>query len=264
VPKAILIAGPTASGKSAAAVHLATNLPGTVINADSMQVYRELAILTARPSEADLACAPHRLYGIVGAGEAYSVGRWLEDAARALREAEGDGRMPILVGGTGLYFKALLEGLSHVPPADADVRAYWRAQAAKRPASELHAILGTPGCRFISLQYGDCAAEIEEARRAGTVLQHWQQAIDDYDETAALCMALDLTVSVCTAVIHLNGALGHPVWVMVPSVPEWRYGRSGESMPWYPSARLFRQRVEGPWDEVFARVASELARRASA
>jgi len=131
VPKAILIAGPTASGKSAAAVHLATNLPGTVINADSMQVYRELAILTARPSEADLACAPHRLYGIVGAGEAYSVGRWLEDAARALREAEGEGRMPILVGGTGLYFKALIEGLAPIPDVPPEIREYWRAQAEK-------------------------------------------------------------------------------------------------------------------------------------
>jgi hypothetical protein len=128
---------------------------------------------------------------------------------------------------------------------------------------ELHAILGTPGCRFVSLQYGDCAAEIEEARREGVALQHWQEAIDDYDETAALCMALDLTVSVCTAVIHLNGALGRTVWVMVPSVPEWRYGRSGDTMPWYPSARLLRQRVEGPWEEVFARVANELALRAS-
>jgi tRNA dimethylallyltransferase len=131
VPKAILIAGPTASGKSAAAVHLATNLPGTVINADSMQVYRELAILTARPSEADLACSPHRLYGIVGAGEAYSVGRWLEDAARALREAEGEGRVPILVGGTGLYFKALIEGLAPIPDVPPEIREYWRAQAEK-------------------------------------------------------------------------------------------------------------------------------------
>lgn len=128
---------------------------------------------------------------------------------------------------------------------------------------ELQAILGTAGCRFISLQYGNCAAEIEEARREGVALQHWQAAIDDYDETAALCTALDLTVSVCTAVIHLNGALGRPVWVMVPSVPEWRYGRGGETMPWYPSVRMFRQRVDSPWEEVFVRVAGELAQRAS-
>jgi hypothetical protein len=127
---------------------------------------------------------------------------------------------------------------------------------------DLSAILGTPGCRFVSLQYGDCASEIEQARAEGVALAHWQTAIDDYDETAALCTALDLTVSVCTAVIHLNGALGRPVWVMAPAVPEWRYGRSGDTMPWYPSVRLYRQRSEAPWDEVFSRVAHDLAQRA--
>jgi len=127
---------------------------------------------------------------------------------------------------------------------------------------DLRGLLAVPGCRFVSLQYGDVAAELAEARREGIELQHWQGAIDDYDETAALCCALDLTVSVCTAVIHLNGALGRPVWVMVPSVPEWRYARSGESMPWYPSVRLYRQQPDGPWDEVFGRVAADLAARA--
>jgi tetratricopeptide (TPR) repeat protein len=126
---------------------------------------------------------------------------------------------------------------------------------------DLGEILGIRGCRFVSLQYGDCAAEIAEAQRDGIELAHWQAAIDDYDETAALCAALDLTVSVCTAVIHLNGALGRPVWIMVPAVPEWRYGRSGDGMPWYPSARLYRQASDGPWDEVFARVARDLMQR---
>ena len=127
---------------------------------------------------------------------------------------------------------------------------------------DLAPILRTPGFHFVSLQYGECAEEIAQARSEGLVLEHWQEAIDDYDETAALCTALDLTVSVCTAVIHLNGALGRPVWVMVPSVPEWRYGRDGESMPWYPSVRLFRQRAD--WDEVFGAVARALADRANA
>lgn len=131
MPKAILIAGPTASGKSAAALDLATRLRGTVINADSMQVYRELAILTARPAAADMIRAPHRLYGVVPAGEVYSVGRWLEDAARAIGEAEGQGRVPILVGGTGLYFKALIEGLAPVPDVPPEIREYWRDQAEK-------------------------------------------------------------------------------------------------------------------------------------
>jgi tRNA dimethylallyltransferase len=138
---AILIAGPTASGKSGLALVIAERLGGVVINADSMQVYRELAILTARPPETDLARLPHALYGFVSGAEAYSAGRYAIDAANAIAEARAQGRMPIIVGGTGLYFKALLEGLSPVPAADPEVRAYWRGQAARRPAPELHALL---------------------------------------------------------------------------------------------------------------------------
>jgi tRNA dimethylallyltransferase len=138
VPKAILIAGPTASGKSAAALALAEHLRGTVINADSMQVYRELVILTARPTEAEIGRAPHRLYGIVPAREAYSVGHWLEDAARAIREAQGEGRVPILVGGTGLYFKALIEGLAPVPDVPPEIRTAWRERAEKLGAEGLY------------------------------------------------------------------------------------------------------------------------------
>jgi tRNA dimethylallyltransferase len=138
MPKAILIAGPTASGKSAAALALAEALRGTIVNADSMQVYRELAVLTARPSSVDLARAPHRLYGTVPAAEAYSVGAWLEDAARAIAEAGSEGRVPILVGGTGLYFKALLEGLAPVPDIPPEIRKTWRIQAETLGAGALH------------------------------------------------------------------------------------------------------------------------------
>ena len=138
MPKAILIAGPTASGKSAAALVLAEHLRGTVINADSMQVYRELVILTARPTEAETSRVPHRLYGIVPAREAYSVGRWLDDAARAIGEAEGEGRVPILVGGTGLYFKALVEGLAPVPDVPPEIRKAWRERAEKVGAEGLY------------------------------------------------------------------------------------------------------------------------------
>jgi tRNA dimethylallyltransferase len=138
VPKAILIAGPTASGKSAAALALAEHLRGTIINADSMQVYRELAILTARPGEVEIGRVPHRLYGTVAAREAYSVGRWLEDAARAIADAEGEGRLPILVGGTGLYFKALLEGLAPIPDVPPEIRQAWRERAEKIGAEGLY------------------------------------------------------------------------------------------------------------------------------
>jgi tRNA dimethylallyltransferase len=138
LPKAILIGGPTASGKSAAGLALAKRLKGTVINADSMQVYRELAILTARPSTAEQKEAPHCLYGTVPASEAYSVGRFLADAANAIAEAQKAGRVPTLVGGTGLYFKSLLEGLAPVPDIPPEIRNHWRAQSAKLGAEELH------------------------------------------------------------------------------------------------------------------------------
>ena len=128
-PHAILIAGPTASGKSAAALAIAGRFSGTVINADSMQVYRELAVLTARPGAEDEAKAPHRLYGTVRAATAYSVGQWVTDAGAAIAEARAAGRVPILVGGTGLYFKALLEGLAPVPDIPSDVRDHWRKQS---------------------------------------------------------------------------------------------------------------------------------------
>ena len=114
---AILIAGPTASGKSALAAELAEKLGGTIVNADSMQVYRDLRMITARPSPAEEARVPHRLYGHVDAAENYSVGRWCRDVAAALAEIAAAGRVPILVGGTGLYFKALTTGLAPPVPA---------------------------------------------------------------------------------------------------------------------------------------------------
>jgi tRNA dimethylallyltransferase len=138
---AVLIAGPTASGKSAAALALAERLDGVIVNADSMQVYREAPILTARPTAADMARAPHRLYGHVGAAEAYSVGRYGIEAAAALAEARAQKRVPIFVGGTGLYFAALTEGLSAIPPVPAPVRDAARALLADIGVRALHARL---------------------------------------------------------------------------------------------------------------------------
>jgi tRNA dimethylallyltransferase len=139
--RAILIAGPTASGKSALALALAERLGGTVINADSMQVYRELRILTARPSEEAEARVPHRLYGHVPGREAYSAARFAADAAVAIEDARAQGRMPIVVGGTGLYFRALLEGLAPIPPVAEEIRVHWRAEARRTGAASLHALL---------------------------------------------------------------------------------------------------------------------------
>ncbi|MGH6935771.1 MAG: tRNA (adenosine(37)-N6)-dimethylallyltransferase MiaA [Methylocella sp.] len=138
---AILIAGPTASGKSALALHLARALGGVVINADSMQVYRDLRVLTARPDREDEAKAPHRLFGHVDGAVNYSAGLWLADASVALNEARREGRLPVFVGGTGLYFKALTQGLSTIPPVPRDVRAKVRSSAAGVRTADLHASL---------------------------------------------------------------------------------------------------------------------------
>jgi tRNA dimethylallyltransferase len=140
-PRVLLIAGPTASGKSALALALAERHGGVVINADSMQVYRELSILTARPTPADEARAPHRLYGIVSAAEAYSVARWLAAARAEIDAAIDAGRPAIVVGGTGLYFQALTQGLSPIPDVSDAVRAEARALAAELGSAGLHARL---------------------------------------------------------------------------------------------------------------------------
>jgi tRNA dimethylallyltransferase len=125
---AVLIAGPTASGKSALALRLAERLGATIVNADSMQVYRDLRIITARPSPEEERRVPHRLYGHVDAAENYSVGRWCRDVAVVLAELAAQKRPAILVGGTGLYFKALTAGLAAVPPIPAEIRAAVRGR----------------------------------------------------------------------------------------------------------------------------------------
>ncbi len=139
--EAVLIAGPTASGKSALALELALSTGGVVINADSMQVYRDLRVITARPTQSEEARAPHRLYGHVDAAVNFSAGAWVADAAKALDEAKAEGRLPIFVGGTGLYFKALTAGLSVVPPIPAEVREDVRARLKRNGAEALHAEL---------------------------------------------------------------------------------------------------------------------------
>lgn len=135
---AILIAGPTASGKSALALAIARSVGGLIVNADSMQVYRDLRVLTARPDEEALADMPHRLYGHVDAADAYSTGRWIGDVANVLVEARETGRIPVIVGGTGLYFKALTEGLSPIPAVPGEVRAHWRGEAQRLGSLRLH------------------------------------------------------------------------------------------------------------------------------
>jgi tRNA dimethylallyltransferase len=140
--RAVLIAGPTASGKSALAIEIAQRTGGVIVNADSMQVYADLRILTARPSEAEEAIVPHRLYGHVDGAVNYSAMRYAADVATLLGELREQGRLPILVGGTGLYFKAVTEGFSAMPPVPEAVRAAFRARAAEMETGALHAELG--------------------------------------------------------------------------------------------------------------------------
>ena len=128
-PDAILIAGPTASGKSGFGIELAKKCNGSIINSDSMQVYPILRIITARPSEEDLAKVPHLLYGHASLKNPYSVAQWIIDAKVALNEVLAAGRTPIFVGGTGLYFKALLEGLADIPAIPSEIRQKWRKRA---------------------------------------------------------------------------------------------------------------------------------------
>ncbi|MGE0502951.1 MAG: tRNA (adenosine(37)-N6)-dimethylallyltransferase MiaA [Rhizobiaceae bacterium] len=141
VKNAVLIAGPTASGKSAAAVELAVRLGGAVVNSDSMQGYAVLDILTARPGPPDLAKAPHLLFGHVHPTRAYSTGAWLRDVRELIEAGTFVNNRPIFTGGTGLYFRALVEGLAEIPEIPAFVRERWRYELKERGADRLHRIL---------------------------------------------------------------------------------------------------------------------------
>jgi tRNA dimethylallyltransferase len=177
--RAVLIAGPTASGKSALALALAAELDGTVINADSMQVYRDLRVITARPAPDEEARAPHRLYGHVDAAENYSVGRWCVDASAALAEAERAGRLPIVVGGTGLYFKTLLQGLAAIPAIPADVRAGVRGRLAADGVAPLYAELAerdpATAARLMPADRSRITRALEVVLATGRTLGDWHR-----------------------------------------------------------------------------------------
>ncbi|CAN7389451.1 tRNA (adenosine(37)-N6)-dimethylallyltransferase MiaA [Bosea sp. LjRoot90] len=138
---AVLIAGPTASGKSALAVALARRFGGVVVNTDSMQVYRDLQVITARPTPEEMGEVPHRLYGHIDGAVNHSAAAYAAEVTALLQELAGQGALPVLVGGTGLYFKALTEGLSEIPPVPDEVRTEFRTWAEQRETGELHAEL---------------------------------------------------------------------------------------------------------------------------
>jgi tRNA dimethylallyltransferase len=175
--RAVLIAGPTASGKSALALTLAEALGGVIVNTDSMQVYRDLKVITARPTAEDESRAPHLLYGHVDASENYSVGRFLADARGALAEAQRLRRMPIFVGGTGLYFKVLTHGLAAVPAIAPEIRAMVRGRVeAEGPAILHEELLRRDPAMAWRLQPGDrtrIARALEVIEATGRSLSEW-------------------------------------------------------------------------------------------
>lgn len=173
-PKVALIAGPTASGKSALAMALAERHGGTVINADSAQVYADLRVLSARPTAEDEKRVPHRLFGHVDGAEDYSAARWAIEAKVAIREALQHDRMPILVGGTGMYLRTLLDGIAPVPEIDARIRAEVRAL----PVAEAHARLAEldpeAAARLRPSDTTRVARALEVIRSTGRTLKDWQ------------------------------------------------------------------------------------------
>jgi len=177
--KVVLIAGPTATGKSALALELAEKIGGIIINTDSMQVYRDLRVLTARPSPAEEARVPHRLYGYVDAAINFSAGNYVADAASALADARAQNRVPILVGGTGLYFKALTHGLSAVPPVPAEVRESVRARLMREGVEALHAELArrdpASAERLKPRDRARIARALEVAEATGRSLTDWHR-----------------------------------------------------------------------------------------
>jgi tRNA dimethylallyltransferase len=195
----VLIAGPTASGKSALALALADRLGGTVINADSMQIYAGLRVITARPSPAEEAQAQHLMYGHVDAGDIYSTGRWLTDVAEALKTAAAAGRLPIIVGGTGLYFKVLTEGLAAVPAIPPDIRAQVRDRLETEGVSALYADLikhdPVSAARLMPLDRARIARALEVVLATGRSLSDWhgepQPPLLDADRTVRIFIETD-------------------------------------------------------------------------
>jgi tRNA dimethylallyltransferase len=177
--KTLLIAGPTASGKSALALALAQKTAGVIVNADSMQVYRDLRVITARPTPEEEAQVPHRLYGHVDAAVNYSAGSWVRDAAAVLAELRAQNRLPIFVGGSGLYFKALTRGLSAVPPIPATIRDGVRARLERDGVEALHVELGrcdpTTAARLKPRDRTRIARALEVVEATGRSLTDWHR-----------------------------------------------------------------------------------------
>lgn len=171
-----VIAGPTASGKSALALALAEKLHGTIINADASQLYVDLRILSARPSAAEEAQVPHRLYGVIDGAEAANAARWAGMAKTAIAEVRAAGRLPILVGGTGMYLATLIDGIAPVPDIDAGVREAVRAMTTEAAARALVAEDPAAAARLGPTDRQRILRALEVVRATGRTLKDWQRA----------------------------------------------------------------------------------------
>lgn len=201
----LIVAGPTASGKSAFAVALAREFGGEVVNADSMQVYRDLSILTARPTEAEMGGVPHHLYGLLAADAPCTAGRWLGWMHDLLPEIWSNGRLPVVVGGTGMYLGALIDGLAPVPEVPSAVReavtADYQAMGAAAFAAELAAVDPVSAAAIPPTNRQRMIRAMEVARHTGRSLSDWQ------------------------AMPHLGCLGAPPVVIVLDPAREWLYAR---------------------------------------
>jgi tRNA dimethylallyltransferase len=195
LPKLALIAGPTASGKSSLALALAERTNGVIVNADASQVYRDLRIISARPSPADEQRAEHRLYGHVDAARASSAADWAAEARAAILDVIDQGRLPILTGGTGLYIRTLLDGIAPVPPIDPAIRAHIRAMPVAQAHAELRDADPAAAQRLAPADTARVARALEVVRSTGRTLAAWQAdragGIADQIELAPLIVLPD-------------------------------------------------------------------------
>jgi tRNA dimethylallyltransferase len=173
-----VLTGPTAGGKSALALDLARRAGGVIINADASQLYRDLAIVTARPAPAEAAAVPHRLYGVLAGDDVCSAARWAEMAKAAIADARSAGRHPIIVGGTGLYLAALIHGLAPVPPIPEAVRGAVRMLDTAAARAALETEDPEAAARLMPADRQRTLRALEVVRATGRPLAHWQQQRD--------------------------------------------------------------------------------------
>jgi tRNA dimethylallyltransferase len=217
-PAYVGLAGPTASGKTAAALLIAKQVPVEIISVDSALVYRGMDIGTAKPAPAELAAVPHHLISIIDPARSYSAAQFVQDATRLIADIQARGKLPLLVGGTMLYFKALFNGLDAMPPADAAVRAQIDSEAAKQGWPALHA----------QLALVDAAAA---ARLSPNDSQRIQRALEVYRSTGKPLSSYHRQAQAATENIAIQGSSAHPPLISLePLERAWLHARIAQRL----------------------------------